>query len=425
MSKQRFRHLFDNDRFLKIVAVVVAVISWLLVTTVINADTPVTLKKVPISTDLSGTTAGQNGLSIVSMSDTTTDVHITGKSYHVGLLTADDVSVSMNLSNVTQPGIYEVELNIKKTDTANSNFEILYSKPSKITVEFDRLKEETFSLEAYVPNVTVPKGYFLEQAMVTPNELTVSGPETIIDQIDRCQVSYEDSIEIESSQSVDGTLKFYDQQGNEIDSSLLSYKGTSFKITIPVYKQITVPLTFDYINVPEGIDASKLAYEMSAEEIRIGVPVDAATDVKEISLGQIDFRKIDVGSVFTFDVSLLAGYINTDSLNEVTVQFPSDGMSYVKLSSNNIVLKNVPANYNVDVITTHLADIKFVGETSVVESLTSSDVVVVVDFSNIAISEGEKRVAASIILSGGQQAWAVGEDYSVLVSIESVGSEQT
>lgn len=61
---------------------------------------------------------------------------------------------------------------------------------------------------------------------------------------------------------------------------------------------------------------------MSADKLLIGVPVDAATDVKSISLGEIDFRKIDIGSVFQFDVSLLAGYINIDGVQEVTVSFP-------------------------------------------------------------------------------------------------------
>ena len=73
-------------------------------------------------------------------------------------------------------------------------------------------------------------------------------------------------------------VELLDENGEEIDQSLLRLPDEEYRITIPVYQQIDVPLTFDYINVPDGIDVSQLSYEMSAESISIGVPVDAAAE---------------------------------------------------------------------------------------------------------------------------------------------------
>ena len=418
-----FSRLFENSKFLKICSVIVAVAAWFAVTTLVSNDAVSTIKDVSISTDLTGTAAETNGLSIVSLSDETVDVRITGKSYQIGLLEKEDFQAKLDLSEVTQPGRYELDVQVEMPDNSNNvEYEISRVKPEKVTVEFDRLVDSTLTPEAYVPNATAPAGCFLEQAMVSPSEIPISGPESVIQKIKTVRVVNEDKVELKTSQSLDGTLQLLDENGHEIDMSQLTVQTEGYKITVPVYKQVEVPLTFDYINVPDGIDISKISYEMSQEKLVIGVPVDAAADVKSISLGEIDFRKIDVGSIFNFDVSLLAGYINIDGVDEVTVSFPSEGMDYAKISCDNIVLKNVPAKYDVKLLTTKLSGIKFVGEASVVEKLSPSDVVATVDFSNVSLSAGEKRVPVRITLSGEQQAWAVGVDYSVLVRISAKDS---
>ena len=418
MKKFEFSKLFENSKFLKVLSVLVAVASWFAVTTLVNNDAVSTIRDIPISMNISGSAAETNGLSIVGISKDTVDLRIIGKSYQIGGLEKEDFEATLNLSSVTQPGQYELPIEIKQVNTEkNVDYQVDKIKPETVTVEFDRLVDATLTPEAYVPNITAAKVCFLEKAMVTPDEIKITGPESVIKRIKTTQIVNEEKQEISSSQTVTGTLRLLDENDNEIDLSRITSQQNEYKITIPVYKQVEVPLTFDFVNVPAGIDAGKLEYEMSADKLLIGVPVDAATDVKSISLGEIDFRKIDIGSVFQFDVSLLAGYINIDGVQEVTVSFPDEGMGYVKLNCDNIVMKNVPANYNVKLITEKISDIKFVGPISVVSKLSAEDVVATVDFANISLSKGEKRVAAKITLVGDHQAWAVGTDYSVLVRV--------
>ena len=422
LDVSRISRIFESNRFLQVISVIIAVIAWFLVTTLVNNDAISTVRGVEISTDLSGSAAGTNGLCIVSMSEDTVDVRVTGKSYQIGLLERDDFTATLDLSTVTEPGRYELNVLVTPQDTSgknisNQDFEILQAQPEKVTVEFDRLVDTTLTLEAYTPNVTAAEGCFLEQAMVTPGEIVISGPDSVIDQIATARVVNETQTELSASQTMEGTLQLLDENGEEIDLSLLTVPEDNYRITVPVYKQIDVPLTFDYINVPDGIDVTELSYEMSAESISIGVPVDAASDVESISLGEIDFRRIDVGSVFTLDVSLLAGYINMDGIEEVTVSFPPDGMDYTRLSSDNIVLRNVPAQYDVELLTERLSNIKFVGQQEVIDSLSPSDVLITVDFADITLSAGEQRVPVQISLLDEKQAWAVGVDYSVLVRV--------
>ena len=422
LDVSRISRLFENNKFLRVLAVVIAVIAWFLVTTLVNNDAASTVRNVEISTDLSGSAAGTNGLCIVSMSEETVDVHVTGKSYQIGLLKGDDFSAELDLSGVTEPGRYELEVLVTPRDTSRKNispqdFAIAQVLPDRVTVEFERLVDTTLPLSAYTPNVTAEDGCFLEQATVTPAEITLSGPESVVERIASARAVSETETTLSASQTLQCSLQLLDENGEEIDQSLLRLPDEEYRITIPVYQQIDVPLTFDYINVPDGIDVSQLSYEMSAESISIGVPVDAAAEVESISLGEIDFRRIDIGSVFTLDVSLLAGYINMDGLEEVTVSFPSEGMGYTRLSSDNIVMRNVPAQYRVELLTDRLSNIKFVGPEDVVEALSPSDVLVTVDFADFSLSAGEQRIPVEISLPDVKQAWAVGVDYSVLVRV--------
>ncbi len=59
-----FSRLFENSKFLKICSVIVAVAAWFAVTTLVSNDAVSTIKDVSISTDLTGTAAETNGLSI-------------------------------------------------------------------------------------------------------------------------------------------------------------------------------------------------------------------------------------------------------------------------------------------------------------------------------------------------------------------------
>lgn len=65
---------------------------------------------------------------------------------------------------------------------------------------------------------------------------------------------------------------------------------------------------------------------MSHSEITIATPNNAVDSISELSVGNIDFRKVDVGSVITLDVNLPSSYRNVDNITQVTVKFPSEGM---------------------------------------------------------------------------------------------------
>lgn len=164
-----------------------------------------------------------------------------------------------------------------------------------------------------------------------------------------------ETMTLTKSTTVSGTFVFYDENGAPLEQSgNVTTDAVDPRITMPVYQRMTLPLTVDYINVPDGLDIEQLNYTLSNETITIGVPVDAGVSLESISLGQIDVRNIQEDYSYTFEAEPARQGISTLSgLEEVTVTF-TDQLERTTLDSTNIVTTNRPSGYNITVNTTRL-----------------------------------------------------------------------
>lgn len=417
MKKNKFdlNALFNNNRFLKVFSLVLGFILWISVVMMVDTNSTYTIEDVPVTIDLTGSVAAANGLDVVDQTQQYVDITVEGTNYEIGTLTADNFIATLSVSGVTEAGVYsDLPIIVQSTNT-NYTFSIYRVNPSSLTVEFDAMVEKEFTLETSTPNVQATDGYIIDSISADPTTVVISGPEASVSNVARCVVVNDDKMQLSETTSVTGTLVFYDTNGDIISVDYLRWDEEEYNILIPVYEKVTLPFTFDYINAPDYIDIDDLAYTLSVEEISIGLPA-SASGVESIHLGTIDFRTIDLNESFTFEVSLLAGYINLDNLQEVTISFDTTDYSKVTLDTSNIIIINAPSGYDVSLLTTQLTDLRVIGETDVVSELTSADLVATVDLANTVLAVGEHRVSVTITTLNDQQAWAIGES-SVLISV--------
>ena len=109
-----FSKLFDNNLFVKVLSVVIAVISWFLVAVFVSEDARVTIYNVPVTIDMENSSAQLLGLEPVEGNEQTVNVTVQGKRYQVGALTADSFEVVALPSAVTSAGTYELEVTVRK-----------------------------------------------------------------------------------------------------------------------------------------------------------------------------------------------------------------------------------------------------------------------------------------------------------------------
>lgn len=423
MKKFDAQRFFSSKRVLMVLSLLLGIIAWLVVSLVVDPNVTTQVDNIPVEVELTGS-AQLNGLDVVDRDDLAVSVQITGAIYTVGNLTADDFTATVDAGDITEPGTYQLEVSVVKNNTHDETYNVDYPVQSSISVTLDQFEQATFVVEASVSNKTLSQsGTIMGELVCNPTSVTLTGPAAEIDQIQRVALENTETMDLTKSTTVSGNFVFYDENGAVLEQSgNVTTDAVDPRITIPVYRRESLPLTFDYINVPAGLDIQRLNYSMTNENISVGVPVDAGTVPDSISLGQIDVRNIEEDYSYTFEVSLPNGYLNLSELEEVTVTF-TDTLESTVLAGTNIVTANRPSDYSITVNTDRLSGITFVGLPEDIAALTSDDVVVTLDFANVRLTRGEQRVRASISLNNGAMAWAVGEYYVPVTATPASGEE--
>lgn len=416
-KKINFSTLLDNNKFVKILSVFLAIIAWFIVVTTINDDGTVSIRGVGISFDLAGTTPASYGLSLVEGGGQTVDIKVTGKKYIIGPLSNDDFIAVPAFTTVTKPGTYTLPIEIRSssTDVISQDY-VATSYTSNITVTFDYIVEKTFDLTAEAANIKPSEGFVIESVIANPDRIALKGPESEIDKISKAVLeSHGNESVVDDSVTVDGVLVLYDEKGKILDLKHTVSSVTDYEISVQIYKYATVPTAVSFINVPNGLDISKLNYSFSEPEIEIAGPKDIIDKITSINIGDIDFRKINIYSIFDMQIELPAGVVNTSSLDYVAVIIESDELDTKTLTIDNFSIKNVPIDYDVKVTSQSISDVVLVGDIEDIAEISSSDLIAVVDLQGVDFSSGRNKVTAQIYCTGNKFVWAVGE-YNVFVS---------
>lgn len=408
--------LMDNNKFLKVLSCVIAILAWFVVTTTVDPNQTSVIRNVPLTIDLSGTPAAAQQLSVIEGGDQKISIKVEGKRYRIATLTADDFIVTPILTDVTAAGGYTVQLNVQKKDVNDSDFSIV-SYPQTVELSFDRVNSREFDVEAAADGISAASGYLKETSTANPNKLTVKGAQSEIDKIARCVVVYDGTAVLDDTLTAKGRLVLYDKSGNELTLKHVTFSDTDFTITVPIYLQKDFPIKVSYINA-NGLDTSKFSLQLSQNTVSIAGPKDIINKRENITVGPIDLSKLDIDSVFHFDLDLSAGELDIDNVGEIVVSVNTDGFSSrtMSLQADNILLRNTPADYNVTLRSTSINNIKLVGNASDIEKLSSSELVAAVDLKNI--EEGTSRVRVTIYATGEKFVWAVGDYYVTVQAVK-------
>ena len=414
-----FSKFFDNKQTNVIISVIIAVVSWLMVSLYINTEDSRVIQNVPVKLDYSATAYQSIGLSIVDETDYKVSVEVTGPRSVIGGLTGEDITVYPQLSGVTEAGRYDLVLVATKSD-ALLDYQILNGgiSPKTLSVRFDMVKSKKFVVEVDTTGVKPAEGYLMDKAFANPGEITLSGPESEISKISRvvAQVDLTDD-ELSESKLTTGKLSLFDRDDNPIGSSLIKYDNENIEVTIPILKKATLPIKLDFSGVPEGLDTSIFKYTLSVDEINIAGPGSKIDEMKELQVGYINIAKdFKLGGEHTYDITLEKGFLNLDNITKVTVSFDTSELISKTISVEDIRAINEPQNYKVNVQTTKLHDVTIIGKKSEIDALNPNEVVAQINAAQVSAEQGEQTLPVTIKIPGTTTCFAVGS-YTALVDV--------
>lgn len=414
MPKLNFKVLFDNDKFLWFLSFLFAFMLWFTVVNTIDTTADRSITNVPVSFDSSSESLEAMGLDVVLDEPIMVKVDMSGERSVVANVDRQDLLVQADLTGVTSAGEYTVHLSV--TDRLGRDFDNLSTTPKEVTVRFDRTVKKTLSVTVDLSRLTYPDGYVIGDDYVNVQSVTISGPESDVSKVASCVVRPEKAGGITKTEVLTTDLILLDAEGNEVPSDYITMSSDTASVTVPLLKTKRLPITVDFLNVPEDFPLDELRYTLSKEDLLVAGPESSINSMTELSVGYIDFRDLDSGE-YNFNLNLPAGFINLEGDESITVSIDTTGIISRTMSVSEIRLENVPDGYTVTPVTTAIRDVTVYGRSDIMETLTEEDLVAVVDLSDMDLSEGTSSAIANLSVPGKGLVWCSGT-YWVQFSVQ-------
>ena len=414
--KFRLNDLFNNDLFAFIFSLLAALFIWLMV--VINVSPATTRVIQGVKVNIDPTVPSQFGLEVFGEKDFTVDVTVEGKKYQISsaALSAEDIVITAQTNNVDSAGNRTLQLKPEIPEGADYKITTLSTKT--VDVYFDTSKTVQMVIEPQVETDDFPiveEGFTSGSINLSETSVTVTGPSTEINRIEKVVAKLVLEKSLSSNKSADAEIVLLNDK-NKSDFKYVSMNIEKVVLTIPVLRTKELKTIVAFKNAPDNFVVTPLEYTVSPHKDLFNISVDDYEKIVDFTIGTIDFKTLSPSNhVFTFLSEDIA--IAEDSpTEEFTVNVEMSGISqeYITYSSDDFLVNNPDKkNYKISGLN---KSVVVVGAEKELEAITTDNIKVEVDLSELDIGEGQSATVPAVITVDNAGCWIYGS-YSVEVSL--------
>ena len=405
--------LFQNMT-LKMASLAGAIIIWLII---MNINDPVVTRiiyDVPVNV-VNTSYIESIGLSYkISDGYDTIAVTVRGNRSLVESLTASRFNVTADLTQIisleTDPVMVPLTVDSPRISSEN-----LTASPRNINIDIEEMVSKEFVINATASGTTPANGFEVGEMTVKPETVTIRGPGTLIDKIERVNAIV-DVTGIRTDKDIQPDIRITDKNGEQITDTQMSYlsmnvteeemtvhvtvyavrSGVSLKVETSgepasgytVGNIAVTPSTLSVVGSRAVLDRLEQEGNVITITSDSGL-VDVTDKVSDVSV------KIDIRRVLPEGLSL-ASQISTTAVVSVQI-LPANSRS-VTVETRNINLIGLSDGYSC-VFESSSLEIKIQGSPEVLDGLSTEDLSASVDLSGLMI--GRQKVPVSVALPDG------------------------
>lgn len=406
---------------LKVLALGFSILLWIIV---VNIETPVMEKtytgiQVTVTHPEIVTNPG-NTYQVADESKTVT-VTVRAKRSVLEEIEAEDIraTADMRKLDTSTRSLIPVDITIPKYA---GDYEEAYSNPPNIQVTIETGTTETFPI---IPTAsgTLRDGYELGELTANPETIKISGPQSVVDSIERV-VAEVDVSGLSRNEELEADMVLYDASGKIIDSTLIDHNlgEEGLKVEVEVLHIKSFPVIFDVsgIQPAAGYDFNGITIQPETvkivgskeqlEEIEsIDVPAEA---LAETGLTESVERTVDI-------TEYLPGWAKpadekTGTPIVVRISITKSGTKSIEFPVNSISMVNVPKGYTVSYKTNGTIEIVVSGSEEALDNFELEQGSVSINLVNIK-EEGEYTVPVQVTLADGVSLY---REVTVRVAVE-------
>lgn len=414
--KFKLNDLFNNDLFVFVFSLLAALFIWLMV--VVNVSEPTTRVIQGVKVNIDSTVPSQFGLEVFGEKDFTVDVTVEGKKYQISsaALSAEDIVITAQTNNVDSAGNRTLQLKPEIPEGADYKITTLSAKT--IDVYFDTSKTVQMVIEPQVETDGFPiveEGFTSGNINLSDTSVTVTGPSTEINRIEKVVAKLVLEKSLSANKSADAEIILLNDK-NRSNFKYVSMNIDKVVLTIPVLRTKELKTIVAFKNAPDNFVVTPLEYTISPEKDLFNISVDDYEKIADFTIGTIDFKTLSPSNhVFTF-LSDDIDVAEESGTEEFSVNVDMSGISqeYLTCSSEVFVVNNPDKkDYKVSDLN---KSVVVVGDEKELESITTEDIKVEIDLSELDISEGQSETVPAVVSVDNAGCWIYGT-YLVEVSL--------
>lgn len=289
----------------KLLALIFAIVLWISVMASTNPVRTKTLIDIPVSIE-NLNVIRNNGLTLSKSTEDYSNfkakvvVDVYWNDY--GNVDERNVALRVDLSGVTEPGAYDLPIAASYSGDVDGVSSI---SPATLSVTVEEFKSRTVPVEV-VAEGELAGGYWAGDLKITPGSISVQGPESLVDTINKAQTTYPLG-ELVSDYRAARSFVLLDESGAEVDSSAMIFSNNNVILEQDIRPTREVPVLAEASVI--GGDALPDGYEMTGIEVyphtvTVAAPADVLEGVVGLGIPVVDISGAtsDVSGTVTLEV---------------------------------------------------------------------------------------------------------------------------
>lgn len=366
-----------------LLAMLISVFLWLYVVTVVDPNDTKVVYSVPVTYE-NMTSLTDNSLVMTSGQNATVTLKFYGRRSDLNNLTSESLTVTADVSRIKSEGEQNLRYTVTLPDSvSDNNVQLTERTPSRLTVDVERAVEKQVNVAVDISN-EVADGYVadLEAMKISPEKITVFGPEAEVSRIDSARVSLDVG---GVTETVDNSFPYQlvDSDGNAVDTTNFRCSADAVDVMLTVEKYKEIPLTLE-LKAGGGAKEENVTVTLSPAYITISGPGAIVDAMDSLSIGTLDLASMtELSETKTYDITLPDNVTNVSGQNQVTARIVLNGLSTKTLEVENFSVSHKPDGLDVAIVTTTL-EITIRGPSDEIEAISAKNLTVQGDLSDFS-----------------------------------------
>ncbi|MCR5215287.1 MAG: hypothetical protein K6E10_12810 [Eubacterium sp.] len=417
MKKLKKNKIFENMG-LKMLALIVAFALWFVVMNLQDSIITRTISNIEVNMR-NGDVINESGYLYNITNGEKVSVLVKGPRSIVENLDEENFTAVADLSQLSVTNSTTISVSTNYTVSATNAAKLTITPINNyVTLSVEEENEKSVPVKV-ITKGAVKEGYQLGNPVPTPNMITVTGPESVLDSIVEVRAVVDvNGAESEISEYV--SVGCIDAYGSAVEKDNISLSDSEVSVGIPVYNTKEIPIEVSTIgNVASGYGIRTVNFEPSTVIISGDEEVLKTVESVNINDVVVSEAKENIEKNVNIDEYLPEGVFvadNSDSEVAVNVSVEETSEREVVMAAANIIIDGRSGAYDYTIPSAGVTKVKVVGFEEDLEDVTIEKLSPHVD-----VKDKENGEYALLVTFTDGDNYRVSGTYSVVVKIEEKG----